>query len=687
MATIGNPPPERKSRMMAKHALNGAPRPGPARQQQGPNETARRAPNDAAKQTANGAVRQQGPNRAPAQREPQHTEGRGQGQGAYDAGYPSANEPAAQRSFTSAFAALKQTRLFRALKKGSGIKPKAPGLIGLFEDCLEVAIDHQRARTYLGDDREESTYGQARKEALLLQHLERMGGHPLHLMRYLNTLLSAKRERDFKHFIVDQVKPRLDSIAGRLSGLFTAERRLVAALAARASHQVGARSAENFNKLLTAAGAAEAAHWATSPESPGVRAQELALALRRVPSPVFRHAMIEASREHLKRLAGDTVGMPLNEIHQTWGGLLRSAAYLESDTLPVLAECLLTGLIGKGGGGVTGLLAGVLGPELKMAPAGGALVVQLIVTLTAKGDVKSAAELVEMLGGLIHQARANCHPVLTALRELEARPVDAISRDTLLRQLNGRGALLLALIPTCSRVLEKGPGLPTGSTAVISESLLSLATLSQLSATPAGQRVMYRTLLAQERGRETFLNTLPRVALTLAQPTLGQPLWEAGLTTTHYQFGGRPFLERVALHTGRALVGPLVARARKGDGATAKALLRSMIRNNAALFGLTADGAYLAAESIEALRDKPHLVPLKKTQYRLAKIRKKNSLGQHPNSIEPFNDLMNALAAGGLPQQKSLQTGARLTLLEFEAAKRKPTHLELHVDQLERAPK
>jgi hypothetical protein len=116
-----------------------------------------------------------------------------------------------------------------------------------------------------------------------------------------------------------------------------------------------------------------------------------------------------------------------------------------------------------------------------------------------------------------------------------------------------------------------------------------------------------------------------------------------------------------------------------------------MIRGNAALFCLSADGAHLAWEAIEAQRDKPRLVPLKKTQYRLAKIRKKNSTGQHPDAIEPFQDLITALAAGGVRKSDPGRTGARMTLLELSASvtgqrksNRTPTHLELHVDQLER---
>jgi hypothetical protein len=339
-----------------------------------------------------------------------------------------------------------------------------------------------------------------------------------------------------------------------------------------------------------------------------------------------------------------------------------------------------------------GRLSEGLERALRQAPGGAGLVVQLSVTLTARGEVRAAKQLCDVLLDVFQYARTSCAQALIALRELDAQGASEDSKGSLNRQLELRGTLLVGLLPACSRTLEKGQGLPEGSSELITESLLCLATLSAMGGTVSGQRLLHRELLAQERGRESFLSTLPRVALTLSQPSLAQLLWEAGLTTTHYKFGGRPFLERVALHTGRALVNPLLARSRKGDIATAKTLLRSMIRNNAALFGLSADGAHLAAEALEAQRDKPDMVPVNKTMYRLGKIRKKNATGHHPDGIEPFQDLVAALAAGGLPKPSSRPgTGTRRTLLELSVdqsvhgkSARKPTHLELHVDQLER---
>ncbi|HLL04001.1 MAG TPA: hypothetical protein VK539_25675 [Myxococcaceae bacterium] len=694
MAIIGNPnpSPERRSRILSRARVlkqpgggpaQQAPNGSPARQAQQPQRTQKGAPAQQAqttRQAQRGAATQQQPPAEPTPRE-QYQQQVGQEGG--------------KRSFTAAFTALKQTRLFRNLKRGAANagQVRGKGLMGLFEDNLEADLDHERARSYLaGKDVDYSEYGQARREARLLQHLERLGNHPIHLIRYLLSLLGMNRERDFKHFIVDQLKSRLDVLAGRMGEFTPPQRRLMAALVARASYQVGIRSAENFSPLLAAAGTAEAAHWAKLSETPEARAQQLAQILKRAASPVYRTALISAGREALKKLASDTVGLPPDELQLTWISLLRAADCLESNGQGQMADALVAGIFSKGGPSLVGSLGLVLERAMAVAPGGAALVVQLIVTLTARGEVKVARQLVELLRAMFQQARGQCFPVFNALRDMDAQRAPEESKDNLYRQLEARGQQLAGLLPACSRVLEKGQGIPEGSTALITEALLCLATLSCMGGTTSGQRMLHRALLAQERGRETFLTTLPRVALTLAQPTLVQPLWEAGLTTTYYKYGGRPFLERVALHTGRAVVNPLIARSRKGDVATAKALLRSMIRNNAALFCLSADGAHLAWEAIEAQRDKPGLVPLKKTQYRLAKIRKKNSTGQHPDSIEPFQDLITALAAGGVRKSDPRAgTGARMTLLELSAnvtgqrkSNRTATHLELHVDQLER---
>jgi hypothetical protein len=550
-------------------------------------------------------------------------------------------------SIMSAFDALKRTRLFRfrkVMKLRRGRNLEFVNEIDLADDYNEKERDHHRARNYLGDDKEDTYFDQAKREARVLRHLERQGESLMELARHLNALLGLDREREFKQLLAEQVGPQMDSLAQRIEELSTEERHLFAALIARAAYQVGPRGAESFARLLATLGAVEAAHLEKSTEGPTMRAAQLTRGLRRAVSASYRATLIEAGRDSLEKLAGDTVRLPSKELQLTWVSLLEAAETLEPETLPSMAEALVAGVLAKGGPDAVGPLAEVLGPALRLAPQGGSLVVQLILTLTARGEAKAVGHLTEALRDVLREARADCIPALMALRELRATPAGEADEAPLLHKLAEHVPLLVSLIPTCSRVLEKGQGIPD-ALSLLTEALLSLATLSAAGETEAGQQLLRRMVLAQERGSETFLSTLPRVALTLAQPKLVRTIWDAGLTPAHFQFGGRGFLERVALQLGRAAVGPITARNRKGEAAAAKTLLRSVVRHNAALFGLTANGAYLAAEALEALRDKPGPVPLKRALHRLGKIRKKHSPGQPPGGLEPFQELVTALAA------------------------------------------
>lgn len=565
-------------------------------------------------------------------------------------------EPSDNSRIMSALSALKRTRAFRfrkTFKKGKGGNAEISSHIFLPDAYHEKERDLQHARNFLGDDQEESSFDQAKREAFFLQHLERLGEPPTRIARYLNSLLGVGREREFKHLLSDQVRPQMESLADRLGEFPVAERRSFAALIARAAYQVGVRSSENFASLMTSAGAAEAVYLVESSDKATLRAGNLARLLRRAASPAYRAALIEAGRPGLERLGSDMVALKPEELRYTWGSLLRSAETLELNTVPKMAEPLLAGMLGKESAKGVGPLVEMLGPALQLAPGGGCLVIELIVALSARSEVKGAEHLAGVLRDVIRQARGTCTPVLTTVREVRASSAKGASQDPLLDELEEPASLLAALIPTCSRVLEKGQGIPQEASSVLGEALLSIATLNIVGETAAGQRLLRRSLLAQERGSETFLTTLPRAALTLAQPKLVRPLWDSGLTPAHFQYGGRPFLERVALLTARAVAGPVLARSQKGDASTAKVLLRSAIRSNAALFGLTPDGAYLAAEALEALREKPTQVTLRGTLFRMGKIRKKYSLGQHPGSIDPFQELIAALAASkGSPKSR-----------------------------------
>lgn len=545
-------------------------------------------------------------------------------------------------ALSSAFGTLRRLKLFRfrkAVKKGSQGALEVVSHIVLPDDYGERERDPQRALRYLGDEQEETSFDLARREAFLLQEMERRGAPPGRLARHLNSQLGPPRDREFKHLLAELVRPQMDSLADRLGAVSPDERRSLASLLSRSAHQVTGRSAESFAKLLTSAGAAEAAQLAESSEEPMARAARLTGALRRAASPLYRSGLIAAARFDLKRLAEDSVGLVPEKLHSTWVWLLRSAESLEFDTLPLMAQPLVAGMMVKGDSGV-GRLAEVLGRALRRAPGGGSLVVHLIVTLTVRGDTKAATQLAGALREVLRQAREGCIPAFASPDALEER-----------------APLLVSLLPTCCQVLEHGrQGLPPDAKPLLMEALLVEGTLNIVGATSAGQQLLRRALLAQERGGETFLSTLPRAALTLAQPKLAQHLAEAGLRPAYFQFGSRPFLEGVAQHTGRAVVGPLLARKHKGDVAAAKALLRSLVRKNAALFGLTPDGSYLAADALEALRERPEPAAIKRTLLRLGKIRKKYSLGQFPGSTEPFQSLITALARGaedGTPRKGS----------------------------------
>jgi hypothetical protein len=577
--------------------------------------------------------------------EPQHAEGE-----------HGPNEAGERNPLMSAFAALKRTRLFRfrkARKLRAG-RSQATTSIVLDDDYNEQERNHQHARSWLGEDQEETSYNQAKREALLLQHLERQGEPPTSIARQLNSHLGVGQDREFKHLLTDQVRPQMEAMADQVPSVSTEERRALAALVSRAAYQVGVRSAATFTKLLASAGAAEAAQLSASSEAVVVRAAQFEQALRRAASPAYRAALVEAGHGSLERLAGDAARQAPEERLLTWVSLLRAAGSLELESLPSMAEAVVGGVLGTGGSHAAGALAEVLGPALRLAPGGGSWAVQLIVTLAARGEVEAAEKLADALREELSQARAGCLPLLKSLRELRAGPSGAAGGEKdLLSALEGPGLLLASLIPACAQVLEKDQALPLGAGALTAEAVLCLAPLHTVAATAPGQHLLRRALLAQERGSQTFLSILPRVAQTLGNPKLVRPLWDNGLTPAHYQPAGRPFLEQTALHTGRALAGPVVARSQKGDASAAKVLLRSAVRGNAALFGLTADGARHAADALEALRDKPGPESLRRTLLRLSKIRKQHPLEKKPSGAESLQALATLLAAreSGLPSQ------------------------------------
>lgn len=587
-------------------------------------------------------------------------------------GAPQPGEAGSKNPFVAAFKALKRSRLFRfsrlrkkRAERGEGITPLLYG-----DDYDEEEHDEHRARAWLGQDQEDTTFEHAKREALLLRLLESQGEPPLRIVRQLNFQLSVRPDREFKHLLCDEVRPLMDVLAGRVEQLAAEERRALAAMISRAAYQVGIRSAANFSQLLGAAGAAEAAQLEASSAPLVERAAHLERALRRAASPEYRTALLQAGLGFLEKLAGEMAGLAPQERHLVWVSLLRASESVEPGSLSLMAHAVVAGVLG-GGTGNTGRIAEALGPALRTVPGGGSWAVQLVFVLSARGEAQAAEQLAEVLRGVIQEARAACIPTFRSLLVLRTYvSAGAGNEDELLRELEARAPLLVALMPTCAQVLEKANAMPPAASALGDEALLALGALDQVGTTAAGQRMLRRTLLAQERGSQTFLTALPKVASTLAQPQWAPSLGAAGLVAANYQAGGQLFLQRAATQTGLALTGPVLARSQKGDSPSARVLLRSAIRNNAVLFGLKPEGARLAADVLEALRDKPGVVSLQRTQVLLQKIRWQHAVSKHFTSVETLQVVANALAQRGMaPSQQATGPGRRepprLTALEI----------------------
>ncbi|MFL5346448.1 MAG: hypothetical protein ACJ8AT_16805 [Hyalangium sp.] len=585
---------------------------------------------------------------------------------------PQPGEAGTKNPFVAAFNALKRSRLFRfnKLRRSRAGRSEAVNLI-YGDDYDEDEQDRHRARAWLGHDQEDTTFEHAKREALLLHVLERQGEPPLRIVRQLNFQLGVRPDREFKHLLCDEVRPLMDALAGRVEQLSPEERRALAAMVSRAAYQVGVRSADNFSQLLSTAGAVEAAQLEASSAPLVERAAHLERALRQAASPAYRAALIQAGCGFLEKLAGGMAGLAPQERQLVWGSLLRSAESVEPGSLSLMAHAVVAGILGDKGTGNAGLIAEALGPALRTVPGGGSWAVQLVFVLSARGEAQAAEQLAEVLRGVIHEARGACIPAFQGLHAVRNQPSGgAGSEEDLLRELEDRAPLLVALMPACAQALDKANTMPPAASALGDEALLALGSLDQVGATAAGQRMLRRTLLAQERGSQTFLTALPKVASTLAQPQWVSSLDARGLVPANYKAGGQPFLQRVATQTGQALTGPVLARSQKGDSPSARVLLRSAIRNNTALFGLKPEGARLAADVLEALRDKPGMDSLQRSLVLLEKIRGQHAVSKHFTSVETLQVVATALAERGMsPSQQGAGPGRRepprLTALEI----------------------
>ena len=591
-----------------------------------------------------------------------------------------AEEAGDKNPLMSAFAALKRSKLFRFRKT----RKKQPGKAGHVEtstgiileddDYNEQEREQRKARDYLaGDEQEQSQFNQARREALFMQHLERQGEPPSRLARHLNSQLGSSRDQEFKHLLSDQVRPQMEAMATKVGEVPTDERRALAALVSRAAYQVGTQGSGTFEKLLSAAGTAEAEQLAEAADTVATQAAQLKQALQRASNPAYRAALIEAARGSLEKIAADSVALPPEERQKTWMLLLRAAETLRPESHAALAEAVVTGVLGTRRPNAADMVAEALGPALQMVPGGGSWVIQLIITFAARGQTQTSERLANEVHTVLHEARTRCVPAFKQLRDLKSRPSKGTdSEEKLLREVEAVAPLLVSLIPACSQVLEKGTAMPPGAAPLIGEAAIAMATLDLLGPTSAGQGLLRHALLSQERDGQTFLTTLPKVARTLAQPQVVRPIVESGLVVASYQSGARLFLEHIATYTSRALAAPVLARSQKGDASSARALLRSAIRSNAELFGLTPDGAYVAADALETLREKPNPMALQRTLSLLEKIRLKHNAAKFPYLVEPLKALATALGERAAPivPTQGQGTGSRpaFTLTRLELA-------------------
>jgi hypothetical protein len=606
--------------------------------------------------------------------------------GQHAEGEHGADEAGDKNPLSGAFEALKRSKLFR-FRKTRRKQGKQAGPAGRLETTSSIVLEdddynekekeHRKARDYLvGEEQEQSQFNQARREALFMQHLERQGAPPSNIARHLNSQLGGSRDQDFKHMLTDQVRPQMDAMANKVGQVPVDERRTLAALVSRAAYQVGTQSSGTFEKLLSAAGMAEAEQLAAPTEAVDERAAQIKQALQRAASPAYRAALVEAARGNLEKLAASTLGLSPDERQRTWVSLLRSAETLRPESHAVLADAVVTGVVGTKRPNAAETLAEALGLALRTVPGGGSWVIQLIVTLSARGEAQASERLAMAVHEVVSEARQRCIPAFKQLRDIKSRPANGTGgEEKALREIDAVASPLASLIPGCSQVLEHGSAIPPGAAALIGEALIALASLDLLGPTAAGQRIFRQALLSQERDGQTFLTTLPKVARTLAQPQVVRPIVEGGLVVASYQSGGQRFLEHVATYTSQALAAPVKARTQKGDASSARALLRSGVRNNAVLFGLTPDGAHVAAEALEALRDKPSPMALQRTLIVLEKIRAQHTLPKFLLTVEPLKAVAVALgerAAPVVPQQGQ-GTGSRPAL--------NLTRLELAMDQ------
>lgn len=574
----------------------------------------------------------------------------------------------------AAFAALKRARtsqVRKARRKKTGAARELDHN-HLDDDDEEDVLNRPSMKAWLrGDEAEESSFGEARREARLLEEMDRQGAAPSLILGELNGQLSGARGTQFKRLLSTEVRPQMDLLAERVGQISTDERRRLAALVSRALHQVGSQNSATFDKLLASTATAEAQHLAGSTEPVITRAEEFTLALQRAAGPTYRATLVDKGRATLEKLAAEAAALPVEALQGVLVAQLRAAQILAGPTVTTLAEGFVTGLLAAKTPTSLDTLARALAPALRIAPGGAFWAVQAMLLLEGRGEAEATQKLANILHGAIRESRQLCLPGFQTLKDSHAAPLPAEQLAEVWRQLDSAAVLAAELMPTCGALWALHERLPI---TLVIEALLALGTLDLVGTSAPGQRMLRGALLAQERGEWSFLSTVPQMSPSLADPRVVEVLADSGLVAAHYTNGARLFLQRVATQTARALSGPVVARSQKGEAMAARTLMSTALYLNAELFGLNAEGAGLAVDVFDTLRAKPHPSLEKRFWAKLVPLARRYPSDSGLGSIEGLRELVTALAQRD-PQtvkhrgqaRQEADDAPRVTALDIEA--------------------
>lgn len=581
----------------------------------------------------------------------------GKGEQQQGGGQRQGQETGAQTALGAAFAALRKSRLFRSKKKeqkkgAAGVKGKL--LQELQTDYDEEKREEQLVHRWLKGDEEHSAYDQAGRTSQFIGELERQQAPPARIARHLSAELAGATDPEFRRNLAQALQPHLESMAARVPDAPSEERQAVAALLSRAAHRSGPEGQRAFSTVLTRTGEAEAKALAELADDTRTWLEGFERALRRGASAAYRDALAVSAAAELKdvamRLAAEPVGLSplLRE-------LLRAAGRLSFEGTQPMAQPIAEAISWVGDERSGAQLLRALVNALRETPEGAGLVVQLLALLW-RGDQLPAAEAgAEELAKLLREARQSFAP---AAQKLSAYRVEAAKRpappsdeerarhDQLVADTEGVASLAIGLLPVAAQVLLQPPPANTqGAMAVGAASLGLVASADVLLSLGPGQALLRRALVAQELGDKSLLDALVPAARILASPGATPHLQAAGLRVAEFGGNGRALSSRLGPQLGRALGALVSARARKGELPGALSLLKVALRNNAALFGVNADGARSISGMFEALVERPSPRAVEQAMPRLEKILRQNAGWDLPFPAKALRPLMEVLAA------------------------------------------